>query len=582
MPRGLVTSQLVSVAAAWATERSITTRRARWMIAAGALCGFGFLTKLLAAGIVMPGLWLGYLLAARHPWRGRIVHLLAAAAAFAAVAGVWVGAVQLTPAADRPYIGGSTDGTALDLVLGYNGLGRVTGNEVAGAPGGSGARGGPPPGTGFPSVAGAAGFRVDQFGGTPGIGRLFNNGMGDQVMWLAPAAGLAVAAGAVVALRRRRIDARLGSLVLWAGWAAVTYVLFAFAKGVYHNYYVSLLAPAVAALVGVGASLARSTGRLGRAVVAAGLLATAAVQVVLLRRIPSYAALRWLVPLGLALVAAAWVGLAARRSPVGRRAMVGALVAGAGVALVAPGVWAVNGVRTAQSGTFPDARPALAGGAQGGPGGGFPGGFGGAGGAGGAGGLTDAMLAWLRGQRTTEWWIVAVSSSMQADAAIIDGDSVMPIGGFSGGDDSLSAARLADLVERGELRFVLVGGGFGGFGGGAGRGAVTSVVTAACTSVPSSSWGGTGGGVVYDCAGRAPEIRAAGASPSASRPAATGQPTGAGAQPAGAGAQPAGFEQFASCMQANGVTLTVGGPPNLADAAVANAMRACAAYAPGR
>lgn len=301
------------VAAAWATERSISTRKARWMYVAGGLCGFAFLTKLLAAGLVMPGMWLAYLLAARHPWRWRAGHLLLAAASFVGVAGVWVGAVQLTPASSRPYIGGSTDGTALDLIVGYNGLGRVTGN--GNGPGGGGAGGGARPG-GFGGAAGSGiGFTVDQFGGTPGIDRLFNNGMGDQVMWLAPVAGAAALAGVADAVRRRRLDSKVGSVVLFAGWAAVAYVVFAFAEGIYHNYYVSLLAPAVAALVGVGAAMARRAGRVGRVIVVAVLVATALLQLALLRRIPAYTWLRVVVPAGLALAALAWIGLAVGGAP---------------------------------------------------------------------------------------------------------------------------------------------------------------------------------------------------------------------------------------------------------------------------
>ena len=45
-------------------------------------------------------------------------------------AGWWVLVAELTPAADRPYFGGSTNNNILQLAIGYNGLGRLTGNET--------------------------------------------------------------------------------------------------------------------------------------------------------------------------------------------------------------------------------------------------------------------------------------------------------------------------------------------------------------------------------------------------------------------------------------------------------------------
>ena len=251
---------LAVVLAAWAVQRGIGDGRIRWILLAGVCCGFGFLTKLLAAGLVMPGLWLAYLLAAPGAWRTRVFHCLAGAAAFFVVAFGWVLMVDLRPLTDRPWIGGSTDGTALDLVFGYNGFGRVTG---AGAgPGGNGGFGG----VGSSAISSVFGGSpgIDQFGGSTGLFRLFNAGMGDQVMWLIPVAICSSVAGVVAAVRRKLGGPRLGSIVMWTGWAVVVYLLFAFAKGIYHNYYVSLLAPRSPRW---WASAWRSCGRLPSSVV---------------------------------------------------------------------------------------------------------------------------------------------------------------------------------------------------------------------------------------------------------------------------------------------------------------------------
>jgi len=178
------------------------------------------------------------------------------------------------------------------------------------------------------------------------------------------------------------------------------------------------------------------------------------------------------------------------------------------VALVPSLIWAYNGTRVAQNATFPDARPAAAAAV------GFGGGPGGLGGLGG-GTASTAEYDWLKQNSPGARWVLAVSSSMQADTPIVDGYSVMAYGGFSGSDPSLTTAKLADLVATGKLRFVSAGGGFGGFGGGGpggfggGSSALTSAVSSACTPVSATNWGGTGTSGVYDCRGKADALRAA-------------------------------------------------------------------------
>ena len=554
------TLMLSVVAAAWATERSITTRRVRWMLLAGAFCGFGFLSKLLVAGLVMPGLWLGYLIAAKPPFAKRCLHLIAAATVFAAVSLSWIAVVDLVPASSRPYIGGSTNGKALDLALGYRGIGRLTGATEFGAPVGGGRPGG------FPgSGSGSLTFAVDEFGGTTGIGRLFNNGMGDQVMWLAPIAAVSFLAALASAIKRRTRDARLGSTVMFGGWAAVTYVTFAFISGVFHNYYVALLAPALAAFIGIGAALTRDAGRAGRAMTALSLVGTAALQIFLVHRVGTYG---WVRTAAAIAIGVSVVGLAttlASKRLTSRRALLSVGIAAVAV-LIAPATWSFAGTTHPQSGTFPDARPSLPGGATGLPGGlgGGPGGGRGPGGFGG--GLDEAMLTWLRAQQTTQRWIVAVPSAMQASSALIAGDSVMAIGGFSGSDNTMSPARLAGLIDAGELRFMMTSGGFGGAPG-QGSG-LSTVVHSTCAPIPAETWGGSGSSGLYDCAGKSAALRAA--------PVPAANTSQASANTNGGQSNPGVFEK---CMQDNGAPAPTGKGPggvNINDPAVARALAACA------
>jgi 4-amino-4-deoxy-L-arabinose transferase-like glycosyltransferase len=518
---------LLVVAAAWALERAVATGTLRWAAWMGAFVGAAFLAKLSAAVLVVPALWFAYLVASRTGWRHRVAGLATATGCFAAVALAWVGAVALIPQSSRPWIGGSTDGTAWNLVVGHNGLGRLTGSGSAGS--------------GMPGGQLSAGT-IDGFGGKPGIFRLFNAGMGDQVMWTFVIAAVAGLAATWLLLRRRLVHREAASLVAWGGWAATTYVAFSFASGVIHNYYVSLLAPALAALVGVGAALLARSHRLGALIAVASLAGTVALQQIFLRRIDHLTVLRVLTPV-LILAAAAGLVIYAIRRP-GRRTSQVLVLASMASALLAPAAWSISSLGHSSSGSFPEARPvaleedptAIGGSSV------FAS-FWGA--------VDPAQIAWLRTQRTTEKWLLAIDGSApRASATIIAGESVMSIRGFTGTDPTMTNAKLAELVRDGRLRFVSVAGaseeqdpgsdsgsgpqGTGqssgesnssddsgpGDGGGEGGSIISSTVAAVCKNVPASTWGGTGASTLYDCAGKADAIAAAPTStPSTTSPA---------------------------------------------------------------
>ena len=136
--------------------------------------------------------------------------------------------VELWPADARPYIGGSQHDSIVELALGYNGLGRLTGNE--------------------PGGLGNLNFDV-------GWGRLFGSGMGLDIAWLLPAAVICLVAGFVITRRAPRTDQARVALILWGGWLVVTAVVFSFANGIVHPYYTVALAPAIGASIGIGATL---------------------------------------------------------------------------------------------------------------------------------------------------------------------------------------------------------------------------------------------------------------------------------------------------------------------------------------
>ncbi len=220
---------LLLVAAAYCTLRGCEKEASRWwLLAAGVAVGFGFLAKMLQALLVLPALAAAYLLAAHRPLKRRVVDTLAATGAVIASAGWYVVLVALWPASARPYIGGSQHNSIVELALGYNGFGRLTGDE----PGGLG-----------------------NLNHDVGWGRLFGFGMGADIGWLLPAAVVCIAAGLVITRRAPRTDPLRAALVLWGGWLIVTAAVFSYMNGIVHPYYTVALAPAVAAGVGIGATL---------------------------------------------------------------------------------------------------------------------------------------------------------------------------------------------------------------------------------------------------------------------------------------------------------------------------------------
>ena len=346
---------LLCVAALWCTVRALdpapTTRRTRWLVAAGVCVGLAFETKMLVALVVVPGIvaaWLWMAPAARGRLHA-LGQLLLGGAAMLVVGGAWPLLVELTPASDRPWISGTSDNRILSLIFEYNGVGRVDGQ--AGGPGGGG-------GT--------------MFGGTPGPLRLLNEALGGQAGWLL---GFALVGGLsiLLATRLRRSDARSGWLLAVGGAFATTAVLFSVASGIFHPYYVSLLAPFVAALVGAGAAQLLRGGRAMRIV---GPLAVVAGVVVELVVRGDYAGqLDWLPAVLIVVGVVAAIALAAFSD---RRVRMAALGAALAVLLAAPATWAVDTLGHATSGTFPSGGPTSVetgglGGAGARPGGGFGG-----------------------------------------------------------------------------------------------------------------------------------------------------------------------------------------------------------------
>lgn len=341
---------LLMALGAWATLRAIEKGSIRWMALVGVFIGFGFLTKTLQAFLVVPFFGLAFLLFAATTWRRRVLGLLAAVGALVVAGGWWVAIVELVPASRRPYIGGSQNNSFLELTFGYNGLGRINGEET-GSVGGGG-----------PSS------------GQTGLARLFASDLGGQISWLIPAALILVMLALWMGRRAPRTDMRRASHMVWGGWFLITFLTFSFMAGIFHQYYTVALSPAIAAMVGAGAGeLWQRRGTwLARIGLALAALATGIWGFVLLQRQTEYG--QWLAILVLAtgILTALGVLFAHRMG----RALLAAVLASAIVSAGAgQAAYAVSTVSTAKTGSIITAGPTVSGG-MGGRGGG-PGGMGG-------------------------------------------------------------------------------------------------------------------------------------------------------------------------------------------------------------
>jgi len=515
---------LLLVAAAYATVRAVENGSTRWLIAVAVLVGCGFNTKMLQAFLVVPALALTYAVAGAPRLRTRLWQLALAGVALVVSSGWWVAVVELWPVSSRPYIGGSQTNSILELVFGYNGFGRITGNETG-------------------SVGGAPGGGWGQTGWT----RLFDTDWGPLIAWLLPAAAILLVAGLWLSRRQARTDKLRAAMLLWGGWLVVTWAVFCFGSGIIHSYYAVALAPAIAAVVGIGAAelWKRRERVLARLTLAGTLAATSGWAFYLLARTPEWLPLlRYAILIGGLLAAAGLAVVPLLPAGMRRRAAVAVATVGLLAALAGPTAGSLATAGTPLSGSLPSAglsTTAGPGGMAGGPGGmpgGMPGDQGGmpgdqgtqsgdgqtgmppgmddggqqgtppartagmdgasdgaastsdgaaddeANGApaagGGMGGLLNAgtpsaeLVESLRRDADDYDWVAATPQAQSAAGLQLAADEpVMAIGGFNGSDPALTLAEFKELVEEGRVHYYVVGESGGGAPGGGPGGQTT-------------------------------------------------------------------------------------------------------------
>jgi len=260
---------LLLTAATYATMRALEMAQTRWLVLAGSLVGFGVITKMMQALLILPVMVVVYLLAApTDRWCRRVGQVMLMSASVVVSAGWWVAAVSLTPTADRPFIGGTQNNSIVSLIFDYNGFGRI--------------------GTQTVNVAGQS--VSSQLLGPTGINRLFLADYGNMMSWLLPGSLVMAAVLLALIIRAGRTDRERAALLLWGGSLFVTGLAISMSKGIVHPYYTVAMAPPLGAVVGISAIglWRRRRWMAARIGLAAGLGVTVVWSCVLLGRTPDW------------------------------------------------------------------------------------------------------------------------------------------------------------------------------------------------------------------------------------------------------------------------------------------------------
>src|SRR5215217_2872890 len=411
---------LAVVLAAWAFILAVETGRLRWLVVGGLVMGLlGFNIKMLEAFLVLPAFYVLYLVAAPVGWRRRMIHLGLATVVIVAASLPWVVAVNLTPPEQRPYVGSSSFNTVTDLIVGWNGVERVVGN--------------------------------DKGEGDPGPLRLLNPQLGGQIGWLLGLAivGLVVASWRIWEGRPRLPLSRKEdqALVLWGTWL-ISQVVFFSVAGDWDPYYLAMLAPAVGALVGAGVVALwddyRGQGWRGW-LLPLTLVGVASLQLYILSLYPDWS--HWLAPTIAILCLAAAASLVAARPKRGLKVSgypLAAISVGILSLFLAPSIWAAStmwyGAETRSPTAGPQAKPTETSST-------FPG----------NGNKVARLVDYLQANQGDATYLVAAIRSDLASPIILNTDEpVIAFGGFEGRDPVFSIKRLGGLVNQGSVRFFVI------------------------------------------------------------------------------------------------------------------------------
>ncbi|MCB2360558.1 glycosyltransferase family 39 protein [Clostridium estertheticum] len=504
---------LTLLIACWFISIAAEKGKFKYLLISLAVVGVGFNIKMLQAYMVVPALYLVYLLSSAISFKKRIIHLICGTLVLLVVSFSWAVVVDLIPAANRPYVGSSTNNSELELIIGHNGLERLgLGSSTTGG-GGMGkaktqvkitegsktsnsatksisssasrhtnAQGGmqggtPPTGTrpsGMPSGSKMPTGRKSSGGGgnssmgssaVSSVTRLFvTTGMSDQIIWLFPIAVLGLLASALKEkLKPAFNNKRKLDLLLWTMWLIPEFIYFSFTTGLFHPYYLTMLAAPIAALAGIGiVSMWEllAEGGFKSWILPITLIVDGALQLFVLSYFYSTSSITKILMITLSILCfASSITLIILKLKKNNNLKLSKILVGTALIglLITPTVWSATTLFGAESGTFPSAGLSLISSSKNGNTGM------------GMGSLSDSsndkLTKFLLANKTTEKYILVTSSAsgIASDIIIKTGESVMTWG-FFGTDKAITLAQFKALVKSGGVRYIMIGG-QGGVGG---------------------------------------------------------------------------------------------------------------------
>lgn len=457
----------------------------KYLIICMVLIGLGFNIKMLQAYMIIPAVYLVYLFSNKLKVKKRIAHLLIGTVILVTVSLSWAIVVDMVPSTERPYVGSSTNNSVMELIIDHNGLkrlgldsllknnsssssvnnkkqimnngkqqGKTTPNNSFKGNGSFRANAKDAPvskqGSFAPKQSGVihrqGGFTHNQ-SESAGIFRLFGSSMSDQISWFLPLALLGFIAAAIKEKMKFKFDNnRKLSLLLWISWLMPVSAYFSFTKGLFHNYYLSMLAPPIAALVGIGISaLWNQYNEQGikKWFLPIALAINGIVQILIL----SYDKIwgRSLIPIVAMLCFGSSIVLLSIqliRKPVKKSIKKVFAVMCMVSLLISPTLWSFTPMLYGEQGGMPSAGPNLSNKRSGNE----------------ETFSEEKLITFLENNKKDEKYLVAVPSAQMMGSSLIlkTGEPVMALGGFGGRDNILTISELKKLVDEGVVRYFLI------------------------------------------------------------------------------------------------------------------------------
>ncbi len=539
--------------AAWALMKAVEKQKLGWLLLSFALVGVGFNVKMLQAYMVLPAFAFYYFFATREIkiWK-KIIHLAASTLLLIVISLSWALAVDMTPESERPYMGGSETNSVLELAFGYNGLSRLTGQDSG--MGGGGSAQAPQAQTqtqtddtrtsansssstseeGLPSMPsggqqgdGGSSSQSGMFNtGEAGPLRLFQSELSGQISWLLPFVLFAIIGLVVSFIKTRKYTMKHHFAAFWFIWLAPMFVFFSIAL-FYHHYYLSMMGPAIAALVGIGFSTLWDFYKEEKGweswLLPVGILVTFFFEALIVYQNSSSVSIIWMW-VGIILGVVLFMLLIAGKSSATIKETIAVISILA--LLVLPIYWTAITITKTGNESTPTAGPTSGMGGPGGGGGGmgafggnmqqgempsgipsgnmpsdagdassgFPGrdanddssdGMGRMGGGGGdMESIDSGLMSYLEDNYNGEKFFLAVQRAQSAYSIMLNTDyAVMAMGGFGGSDPAPTVEELEKMAEAGEIKYFLLSG--QGMGG---NSEVTEWIQENCVEVPSSEY----------------------------------------------------------------------------------------------